>query len=215
MTMMNTRWAPAALLGLLIASCGGGGGNSFAIVPPGNDGPSAGGACDNDYYQEIIGTYSGTIFYDVTGISTPLLRSCRWEMTARVEIDRELAVCSLRMDTDSSVTQDIVLANDDPQRYQCLAEQSVRNLRDPNQSSSPSRFDDVTFPVLMNVQSDPSSPRRGPYFGDLDLDAEHVQLFDGPVFIVDGIRFNGSNGIELFQTSPSSEESLSGVLIKE
>lgn len=212
---MSTRRITVSLsAALVIAACGGGGDGGSDIPLPGGAETADGDACDNDYYRELIGTYRGQAVYDVGAVVPTAVRSCAWTMTVEVEPRTTLFQCGLRMVTSSELEQSTVLPGDDDDAYQCVEENGVRALYEPNQSTDPTTFEDVSFPVLADAERRLSVPSAGPYFGDETFSVRNLYLFDSTTALVDGLQFDGQGELRLNDASLNGRF-LTAVLRKE
>ena len=209
-----TRNAISLSAALVIAACGGGGDGGSDIPLPGGAGTAEGDACDNAYYRELIGTYRGRAVYDVGAIEPTSVTYCAWTMTVEIEPETTLFQCQLRMVTSSELEQGTVLPGDDDDAYQCVEENSVRSLSEPNQSTDPTSFDDVSFPVLADAERRVNVPSAGPYFGDDTFSVRNLYLFDSTTALVEGLQFDGQGTLRLGDASLNGRF-LNAVLTKE
>ncbi len=186
---------------LLLAACGGGGGgDSGPFLPAGAESADA-DACDNDYYRELIGIYRGRAVFDPGAVQPTSVTYCAWTMTVEIEPRTTLFQCGLRMVTSSEVEQGTVLSGDDDDAYQCVEENGVRTLTEPNQSTDPTTFEDVSFPVIADAEPQVNVPSTGPYFGDETFSVRNLYLFDGTSALVDSLQFNGQGELRLNDAS--------------
>lgn len=195
--MKATTATVLLILSLLLAACGGGngGGVDSATSDMLDDVlEEYGKSCDNDYYRELLGTYRGQAIYDASGAN--FTAQCVWTLEARVEVKSDTLACFLRVAIQSDLEQSTVLPGDDEDAYQCVEINGVRSLYDPNKSTDPSSFDDVTFPVTMNYQNKPVS-QFSPYFGDDRYLVRNVHLLDGSSSLVDLFLFDGKGGFQM------------------
>ena len=118
--------------------------------------------------------------------NTPILpvRQCEWDVSITVTPASRLLGCSLNATVESTVTQLTVYDATDPAVYQCMDTQATYLLNEPNDHLSPvTLFDDVVFPVDVQVEDDPFASSSGPYFGDTSVEVPYVRLFDTVVLL--------------------------------
>ena len=199
---------------LVITACGGGGDGGSDIPLPGGAETAEGDACDNAYYRELIGTYRGLAVYDVGAVVPTSIERCVWTMTVEIEPETTLFQCQLRMVTSSDLEQSTVPSADDEDAYQCVEENGVRTLYEPNQSTDPATFEDVSFPVTASYEEQADVPQSGPYFGDASVSVRNVYLLDGTRSIGDILQFDGQGALRIL---PSGQDLgfLNATLVKE
>ena len=199
---------------LVITACGGGGDEGSNIPLPGGAETAEGNACDNDYYRELIGTYRGQAIYDVGAVEPTSVTYCAWTMTVRIEPETTLFQCQLRMVTSSELEQGTVLPGDDDDAYQCVEENGVRTLYEPNQSTDQTTFANVRFPVNASYELQADVPRSGPYFGDDAFIVRNIYLLDGTGAIGDILQFDGEGALRIL---PGGQDLgfLNATLVKE
>ncbi len=110
--------------------------------------------------------------------------------------------CVLNASVESTVTQLTIFDSDDPDVYQCMDTDATYRLNEPNNSLSPATlYDNVVFPVDVQVEDDPLGSTSGPYFGDTSVEVPYVRLFDGGA-LVQLLTFNLDNTISLRGGNP-------------
>ena len=194
-----------------ISSCSGGGGGSS---PSGNgDGPgSQNNGCSQEYYQTMIGSYTGQIELNTIALNP---RMCQWAATVIVTGESVLTRCNLRATTTATVDQLSFFPDDTVDRYQCIEDNGERTIREPIGSTFPiSEFpglDNSQFPVDIEFSKN-ILPSRGPYFGGENTNAAYAYLFDGSLAnIVEQITVQGDGTFTLRDTNGV----LLGTLVKE
>lgn len=202
---MRAVWLISAMF--LLGSCGGGGSGSSV-------GDVADNGCTQEFYQTLIGTYTGEILLNTQGIAGD--RTCMWTSTVEISGESVLARCLLRSSTSGTVVQSTFIPDDDIERYQCIEDQGERTVREPIGNTFPATelpgLDNSYFPVDISFSGNSDSPDRGPYFGDETRSARYVYLFDGVQGnIVESITANGDGSLTLLDTNGV----LLGTLIKE
>ncbi len=213
---MTTSLALTSLTLLLSACNWFSGGDDDSSSGPVDDAVAGfGEACQNDYYRELIGTYQGEAIYDISTTVPSSSEMCTWTINARVEVDSDTLACQLRMVISSELEQSIVLPAIDENAYQCIEENSVRGIDEPNQSSDPSSFENVRFPVVADFDHQITVPNSGPYFGDEAADVRYVYLLDSTTAVADIIQFDGSGVLRFLSSGGSSSQVLNAVLEKE
>jgi hypothetical protein len=175
-------------------ACGGGSSSSLQNDPV----SSSGDLCDNSYYSQLKGQYDGKVEY----IDLPV-RQCEWDVSISVTPASRLLGCSLNATVESTVTQLIVYDAADPEVYQCMDTQATYLLNEPYDYLSPATlFDDVVFPVDVQVEGDSFASSFGPYFGDTTVDVPYVRLFDTGGALVELLTFNADNTITVRGGNP-------------
>ena len=209
MNIVSTLIALTPFTAVALTSCGGGGNGGSNIL---EDVPTLGQACNNNFHREIIGNYSGTVVYpsmnpdDITSIG-----SCRWDVELTISIRSSELGCFLDANVTAPVTQDVVLASDDPLVYQCFEDNSIRDVDDNiSFSLSQDQLDAIPFPHTLKLSRQSGIPNRGPYFDDVSITATHVHLIDAFRPPLDSMRFNGNGTI-----TAQSSETITGLLTKE
>ena len=199
--MSIQRYATPLSAALLLAACGGGGGSGSEVPLPGGADTADADACGNAYYRELMGTYRGQAVYDPGAVAPTAIARCVWTMTVVVEPESSLFQCRLRMVTSSELEQSTVLPADDDDAYQCVEENGVRALYEPNQSTDPTTFENVSFPVNADAERRVNVPPAGPYFGDDSFSVRNLYLFDSTSALVDGVQFDGQGAMRLVDAS--------------
>ncbi|MGJ8530073.1 hypothetical protein [Maritalea sp.] len=152
----------------LLQACGGSSGSSTVDI-----GPNNGDLCENSYYTQLRGEYTGTAFYSDRD------RQCEWELSITVAPSSRLLGCELNASIKSSVTQLIVYDRDDENVYQCTDTDGVYDLNEPNSNLLPtSLYESVEFPVDVQILDNPIGLTSGPYFGDTSIEVPYVNLLD-------------------------------------
>ncbi len=185
-----------SLVGLCVvpflSSCGGGSTNTLQNDPV----SGTGDLCDNSYYTQLRGEYTGSANFS-TG-----KRQCEWEISIDVAPSSRVLGCVLNASVESTVTQLTIFDSDDPDVYQCMDIDATYRLNEPNNSLSPATlYDNVVFPVDVQVEDDPLGSTSGPYFGDTSVEVPYVRLFDGGA-LVQLLTFNLDNTISLRGGNP-------------
>ena len=209
MKKASTLIALTPLAAVALTGCGGGGNGGSEIL---GDVPTLGQACNNDFHREIIGSYTGTVTYpslnpdDITSVG-----SCRWDVEMTISIRTSDLGCFLDANVTAPVTQNVVLASNDPLVYQCFDDNSIRDVDDNTSFSlSQEQLDAIPFPHTIELSRQSGIPNRGPYFGDVSINATHVHLIDAfrPPFR--SMQFNGDGTI-----TAQSSETVTGLLTKD
>lgn len=210
MTMKITQIAFISLPLAVLSGCGGsnGGDNSSDIL---GDVPTLGQACDNNFHREIIGDYTGTVTYpslapdDIASIG-----SCRWDVEMTISVRSGEFGCFLDATVKAPVTQDIVLASNDPLKYQCFDDESLRDVNDNiGLAQSQQQLDSIPFPHIITLTAQAGVPSRGPYFGDITVSAAHIHLIDVSESPLDALLFDGNGNVTV-----QSTETTTGFLTK-
>ena len=197
-----------SLVGLCVVpflnACGGGSSSSLQNDPV----SSSGDRCDNSYYSQLRGQYDGQIQ------AASDMRQCEWDISITVAPASRVLGCTLNATIDSTVTQLTVYDATDPAAYQCMDTQATYRLNEPNDHLSPvTLFDDVEFPVDVQVEGDPFASSSGPYFGDSSFEVPYVRLFDAGA-TVQLLTFNADDTITVRGGNPPFF-TLDGMLTKE
>lgn len=212
---MTGAWRMLVVTGPLAmaSACGGGGSGSSSVGGEGSIGAPE-GVCDAPIYREIVGTYRGRVTYDRVLEDGSLEPRCVWDLVARVIVDSDVIGCELDLVTESSVEQPIVPASSERNLFQCIEEEGLRSLRDPNGIVEPDELDLVSFPLDFGYALG-QAPATGPYFGDPNVTTFYTRLFDSSSALVDAIRFDGSGLMSLQAVGLSENARFSGDLLKE
>ncbi len=185
-----------SLVGLCVAaflsSCGGGSTNTLQNDPV----SGTGDLCDNSYYTQLRGQYTGSIQVASS------MRQCDWEISIAVTPASRVLGCVLNATVETSVTQLTVFEANDPNAYQCMDTNATYRLNEPNDNLSPvTLYDDVVFPVDVQVEGDPFASDSGPYFGDTSVEVPYSRLFDAGT-LVNILTFNGDSTISVRGGNP-------------
>ena len=202
-----------AVMSLVLSACGGGGSGSGSSSGISSD--ANGGFCSQEYYQTIIGSYTGEVMINDQNTNAP--RVCSWQLSVDIfgaPIDN-INACILSATTSGTVTQSTFFPDDIVNRYQCIDDRGNRSVREPNGQSAvlvdDAILDNSLFPVDIDF-SRISAPTRGPNFGDESVSANYVYLFDTTLRdIVQQVTLAGDGSMVLRDTNGL----LLGRLIKE
>ncbi len=193
--MTKTKSVLVLSIGVFVQACGGGGGGGDTVF---SDGMSGGGACDNAFHREIIGHYKGSATYPTDPQSVALGGSCTWDIDMTFRVSSDIGLCFLDVVVEAPVTQNVILAANDPSVYQCFDESSIHDVTDNTTAGATEEIlNAITFPEFVSVIPFSSFPARGPYFGDVSVDAKHIYLLDGPNAPLDSMRVNGDGTIDV------------------
>jgi len=211
---MKTYWThTVAILFALstLTGCGGGGNGDSSDVILG-DTPALGQACSNNFHQELIGTYKGTVTYpSLNPEDIALLGSCRWDVEMIIAVRSSELGCFLDAYINAPVSQDIVLASNDTFAYQCFDDNSIRDVDDNTGTFlSQEQLNAIQFPHTVQLSYQPDVPNRGPYFGDVSITATHIHLIDAIRQPFRTLLFNGNGSVTV-----QSSETTTGILVKE
>jgi len=203
-----------SILSVIMTACGGGGGGlPIAQTSTGIQAPDDLG-CTQEYYQTMIGSYSGTVLMDRSIADTRQL--CEWEVSLSLVGQSILNGCVVRATTSASVTQMQILSNNDPYRYQCLTDNGMRLVTEPLRNTTDllgdlPGFNNSAFPVQIDIFP-VTNIDSGPYFGNESVLADYFQLFDGiQRTLAERVIVEGDGTISL----RNSGGQLMGTLVKE
>jgi len=198
---------PLALV--VLSACGGGGSGTSDIL---GDVPTLGQACNNNFHRELIGSYTGTVtFPSIDPNEIALIGSCSWDVDMTITIRTSELGCFLDANVTAPVTQNVVLAADDPLVYQCFDDNTIRSVsHGAIESLSQEQLDAIPFPHPVTLLAQPGVPSRGPYFGDVSVSATHIHLIDASRPPLSSMLFNGDGTVTV-----QSTQNVTGTLTKE
>jgi len=200
---MRKQYQYLCVLSVLLAGCDDGG--STASL---NDGLAD--ACNNTFYQTLIGRYTGMIDFPSQPGGAASIGSCRWTVSMEIT-GRSVGgmLCMLNAETDALVQQSIVLDSTDPLAYQCFSDMAVRDVNENLPSIPADQIGQISFPHTIQIRANAGVPGRGPYFGDPSITVGHLHLFDTTNPLVGSLLADGVGGLAV------SGESVFGALTKE
>jgi len=206
-------------IALLSVSCGGSSGGGAESALPIGSGSALNditenleyNACESSYYQNIIGTYAGTLDYEFVLDGDSSIRACVFDAEILITGSPRLLFgpggttvtstgCDLSSSYTGSVEQSLVFPADDESAYQCVASQGMISLSDPNQSvPDPETFyENIVYPVTMRASGEFTLPRNGPYFLNPDVVVPYINFIGSAAPLVEFFIFTENGGLELF-----------------
>ena len=218
---MKNRYRAVVTLftAIVVSGCGGGGGGGGG----GGDEPDFVSAfatddgCEQEFYQTLTGTYSGSLLFDDDGSGVP--RICAWDMRMELIGQSIGNFCALRAEFDAPVNQ---ITFDDEVPFDCISVSGSREVTEPVSSITllpgAPMVDNSNFPTPLRVEN-LRLPREGPYSQDSSRTADYVYLFDEIISrLVDDVIANGDGTITFsFRSSAVADTGniIAGTLVKE
>ena len=200
---------------IVVSGCGGSGGSSdepeFVTAFATDDG------CEQEFYQTLTGTYSGTLLFDDNGARVP--RICAWDMRMELIGQSIGNFCALRAVIDAPVNQ---ITFDEEVPYDCISVNGSREVTEPVSSITllpgTPMVDNSNFPTPLRVEN-LRLPREGPYSQDSSRTADYVYLFDEIIgSLVETVIANGDGTLTVSLRSSAVAETgniIAGTLVKE